>query len=728
MLHEVIDRVIRFHQHLGKVKGEFFMDEERASDKILFLSSYEDCLIKIFEIAVKTFLSDKEETSKIETLASCVRKVNDLHIKKLGHLPRPSESNELKRFNRIINIQISAFKNEGTKNLLNDIGISIYMQERIGEETFSDPLDDYKLESLNEFIKESGIEAEVFQRKKSTQSIHITIPRIDASNPCRWPTLIHELGHHVMDKKFTFDKDIFDHFVETLDSESKKQFVNDLNTKISLQSWLTECWCDLFATALMGPSFWYSQYSAFIFSGIFVHTDEYPFPAFRLNLIYTILEKRLGNTLTAQTKETILEYSKVVDQLDKNFESYPFRYLFYLFQNYFTRNFFTIEENGVVVLGPDQFNKLIQPLLKYTGDIKEEIIDVLVEDLKIKLPIPSKRKKPDEIVEEFNSVQEIIQAAWIYKSKFLSNELTEMIRSANLAVTTGDEIKQTFNTILNEYNKFDQSILKSIQVSEWFALFEENLDQGKRLKHIEAISVDKTSSISAQLVDFEIYKAIREKSLRIIPLMDPKQIGTTSIDIRLGTSFQYYYPNQFGILDFTDEESINSTQKSTKSVDLDYLKSITLAPGHFLLGHSMEYILLDDKISAELDGRSSFARSGLEIHMTAGFVEPGFKGVLTFEFFNAGSNPIRLFPGMRIGQLRFIPVNEPAEGYSKKREAKYKGMLSQHHGTQFNDEEVQIIKHELLKNKIKQLAKTLDENDLIEIIVKPLKGNNNGNN
>ncbi|MBN2612910.1 MAG: dCTP deaminase, partial [Bacteroidales bacterium] len=208
-----------------------------------------------------------------------------------------------------------------------------------------------------------------------------------------------------------------------------------------------------------------------------------------------------------------------------------------------------------------------------------------------------------------------------------------------------------------------------------------------------------------QYVDFEIYNKILNKELRIIPLINPKQIGTTSLDIRLGTSFQFYFPNQIGILDYTDNKSLDNTEQNTKTVDLDYLESITIAPKQFMLGHSLEYILLPDDLSAELDGRSSFARSGLQIHMTAGFVEPGFAGVLTYEFYNTGPNPIRLFPGMRIGQLRFIPVKKPAIPYSKKRDAKYKGLLSHNKGLQSKDEEVQIILKAINSEK-KKLLKT----------------------
>jgi dCTP deaminase len=696
ILHELIDRTIRFHQHLGKIKGQFFVDESKSKEKIGFISSYQECLNKILEVGIKVFNSDKSDDQKTTAIKNCIEKVRDLHTEKLSHLPRPSEPNELKRFNRIINEQISSFKNQGDKTVKPN-EISIYMTEEIGEATYSeDPLFDFKSKKINDLIDQSGTNVEKYQGDNSKKAYHITIPRIDTFNPCRWPSLVHELGHHVMDKEYLDGKTIIESFEVSL-SDSNKTFITNLQkiggSEINIERWLTECWCDLFAASLMGPSFWFSQYSAFVFSCMFDHNKDYPFPAFRLYLIQKIFEKRLDNTLTTETKAIISDQYRLISSLDKTFEdSYEFRQLAHLFQTYFLHKFFTKPE-GKFTLGPAQFNDSIQPLLIYVLGIKESTLRTLVEDLTKKLPIPSKRMESEEVIETFNSVQEIIQSACIYKATHLQVEINSILKSYD-----ANSSDSTVKAMLMEYDKFDESILKSIQVTEWFSLFWKNFDIDKKKEHLDKIKNGPSKPRSSQLVDYEIYNAIKDKSLRIIPLIDPKQIGTTSIDIRLGTSFKYYYPNQFGIIDYIDSKTINSTEDSTKSIDLDFLESITLAPGQFLLGHSMEYLLLADELSGELDGRSSFARSGLEIHMTAGFVEPGFAGVLTFEFFNAGANSIKLYPGMRIGQMRFIPVNTPVETYRGKRDAKYKGLLTHHMGMQSRDEEIQIIKKELEKN------------------------------
>jgi dCTP deaminase len=44
---------------------------------------------------------------------------------------------------------------------------------------------------------------------------------------------------------------------------------------------------------------------------------------------------------------------------------------------------------------------------------------------------------------------------------------------------------------------------------------------------------------------------------------------------------------------------------------------------------------------------------GLIIHSTAGFIDPGFEGTITLEITNINTVPIKLYPGMRIGQFAF---------------------------------------------------------------------------
>lgn len=167
-------------------------------------------------------------------------------------------------------------------------------------------------------------------------------------------------------------------------------------------------------------------------------------------------------------------------------------------------------------------------------------------------------------------------------------------------------------------------------------------------------------------------------------------MGTTSLDVRLGACFQMFYPNQYGIIDFTENEKKH--REISKRINLDFLEGITITPGQFLLAHSLEYIKLPNDISGSLDGRSSFARLGLEIHMTAGFIDPGFEGVITFEIYNAGASAIKLYPGLRIGQLRLERNSTPQKIYKDRHTVKYKGLLEHYTSKQSSDVEIDKIK------------------------------------
>ncbi len=86
-----------------------------------------------------------------------------------------------------------------------------------------------------------------------------------------------------------------------------------------------------------------------------------------------------------------------------------------------------------------------------------------------------------------------------------------------------------------------------------------------------------------------------------------------------------------------------------------------LHPGEFALGSIFEVVTLPDDIAARVEGKSSLGRLGLLTHATAGFIDPGFSGHVTLELSNVATLPIKLWPGMKIGQLCFFRLSSPAE-------------------------------------------------------------------
>jgi dCTP deaminase len=86
-----------------------------------------------------------------------------------------------------------------------------------------------------------------------------------------------------------------------------------------------------------------------------------------------------------------------------------------------------------------------------------------------------------------------------------------------------------------------------------------------------------------------------------------------------------------------------------------------LHPGEFVLASTYEVFLLPDDIAGRLEGKSSLGRLGLLTHATAGWIDPGFSGHVTLELSNVATLPIKLWPGMKIGQLCLFRTSSPVE-------------------------------------------------------------------
>ena len=150
------------------------------------------------------------------------------------------------------------------------------------------------------------------------------------------------------------------------------------------------------------------------------------------------------------------------------------------------------------------------------------------------------------------------------------------------------------------------------------------------------------------LSDKTIEKLLAEGSLAIEPL-EPEQIQPASVDIRLGDTFGIVEDTPSGIVGLEDEIAY-------KTIRTD---RYILLPGQFVLATTMEYFELPDNLTAFVEGRSSLGRLGLFIQ-NAGWVDPGFKGEITLELFNANRCAIELKAGRRVGQLVFAEMDAKA--------------------------------------------------------------------
>lgn len=150
------------------------------------------------------------------------------------------------------------------------------------------------------------------------------------------------------------------------------------------------------------------------------------------------------------------------------------------------------------------------------------------------------------------------------------------------------------------------------------------------------------------LSDKTLIKMLEGKELIIEPI-EKEQIQPASIDIRLGNTFSIVEDTSTGIINLENEIKYKTITSDT------YI----LLPNQFVLATTMEYFDLPDDLTAFVEGRSSLGRMGLFIQ-NAGWVDPGFKGEITLELYNANRCAIELKAGRRVGQLVFAKMDDKA--------------------------------------------------------------------
>jgi dCTP deaminase len=190
------------------------------------------------------------------------------------------------------------------------------------------------------------------------------------------------------------------------------------------------------------------------------------------------------------------------------------------------------------------------------------------------------------------------------------------------------------------------------------------------------------------LSDGDILRRVEEGDLLIEPLKDKDlQVQPASVDLRLGREFLEFkrtsvpciHPDRGEeVEDYVTKTSIpdiDGDQATLSGYDADDRfedSEFILHPGDFVLGTTMERVEIPDDLIAHVEGRSSLGRLAIVVHATSGIVDPGYKGQITLELSNLGQAPVALTPGMRISQLTFTELKNPAERpYGAERGSKY---------------------------------------------------------
>lgn len=169
------------------------------------------------------------------------------------------------------------------------------------------------------------------------------------------------------------------------------------------------------------------------------------------------------------------------------------------------------------------------------------------------------------------------------------------------------------------------------------------------------------------LSDAELLQAVLEGELGIDPFTF-SSIQPASIDVRLSCYFRVFPQQWHTHIDPREKQELTEMVKVCEEDE-----PFILHPGQFALGSTVERVTLPAHLAARLDGKSSLGRIGLLIH-AAGFIDPGFSGQITLELSNLSPLPIKLWPGMNVGQLCVMHMSAPAVvPYGPERGSRYQG-------------------------------------------------------
>jgi len=182
-----------------------------------------------------------------------------------------------------------------------------------------------------------------------------------------------------------------------------------------------------------------------------------------------------------------------------------------------------------------------------------------------------------------------------------------------------------------------------------------------------------------RLCDKDIEQCLKDEKIIINPHPDESMISGVSVDIRLGNEFRVFKEHNAPYIDLSGPRE--EMQKAMNNVMSEEIvindgDAFFLHPGELALAVTYESVTLPADIVGWLDGRSSLARLGLMVHVTAHRIDPGWSGQIVLEFYNSGKLPLALRPKMKIAALNFETMSaEALRPYNKRNDAKYKGQV-----------------------------------------------------
>jgi dCTP deaminase len=165
----------------------------------------------------------------------------------------------------------------------------------------------------------------------------------------------------------------------------------------------------------------------------------------------------------------------------------------------------------------------------------------------------------------------------------------------------------------------------------------------------------------------DLLKRIEDGSLRFTPELGPKAVKQCSIDLRLAPIFTRFKAKEHLYIASLDIENAEAAFNAPDLWDHKIEDKCVLEPGDFVLSQTLETVKIPLDLMGLVEGRSSWARFGVSVHVTAPKIDPGFGDPITLEFTNHGSVAINLTAYKnRPCQLMLLNIStplDPSEGY-----------------------------------------------------------------
>ena len=179
-----------------------------------------------------------------------------------------------------------------------------------------------------------------------------------------------------------------------------------------------------------------------------------------------------------------------------------------------------------------------------------------------------------------------------------------------------------------------------------------------------------------KLSDRDILQKLKQGQIAIEPMPSTDKIKGISVDLRLDNSFRVFNDHTAPYIDLSgprDEVQQIMDRVMGDEIFIEDGQAFFLHPGELALAATFESVTIPDDLVGWLDGRSSLARLGLMVHVTAHRIDPGWHGQIVLEIFNSGKLPLALRPGMDICAINFETLSSASSTpYNKRSDAKYR--------------------------------------------------------